>query len=199
MRPNLAKPVTWVIAFALIVGLIGCLEMPLGDPEKSKVDDGFVGLWLQHSDSPDKGTLAAVVPYDAHTCLVTYMNFTRNADQQIVAQGESTFKMWFTDVGGTKFITLEPKDASSLLGTPNKVYFVAKIYRQGSVAFVAGVSDKLVKQANATTPEDLEKLIAGNLGNPDLFGATAAYDLLGPDRADEAKAILTAFGRNVNN
>jgi hypothetical protein len=198
MRRNLAKPLTWIVVFTLFATLIGCLEIPLGDPEKSKVDDRFTGLWLQRGEGPDKGTLAAVVPYDPRTYLVTYMRFARGADKQVVAQEESTYKMWLTNVGGTTFITLEPKDAATLLGKTGTFFVVAKVSREGSVTTITDVSDKLVKEAHVTTPAEFEKLIAGRLGDPDLFGDTASYDLLGPDRADDAKSILAAFGRNVN-
>lgn len=198
MRRNLTKPLTWVVAFTLLATLIGCLEIPLGDPEKSKLDDRFTGLWLQRGEAPDKGTLVAAVPYDPRTYLVTYMRFTRGADKQVVANEESTYKMWLTNVGGTTFLTLEPKDASTLLGKPGTAYLVAKVSREGSVVTVTDVSDKLVKEAHVTTSAELENLIAGRLGDPDLFGETASYDLLGPDRADDAKSILAAFGRNVN-
>lgn len=198
MRSNLAKHVTWVIAFALIVGLVGCLEIPLGDPERSKVDDRFTGLWLQRGEAADDGTLVSVVPYDARTCLVTVMKFARGDDKQVTAREEGNYKMWFTDVGGVRFVTLEPKDPAGLLGKTGKFYIVAKVEREGDVVTTTGVSDKLVKAANVTTPAELEKLIAGNLGNADLFGGSESYELLGPDRAEEAKAILAAFGRKVN-
>jgi hypothetical protein len=197
MRSLPAKPVTWIVALTLIVGLAGCLKIPLGNPEQSKVDGRYAGLWIERGgDADNGGTLVAVVPFDARTYAVTMMKFTRDADKRVAAEEEANFKMWLTDVRGTTFLTLEPKDPSTLLADPDqKFYVVAKLSRDDQAATIAVVSSQFVEHNSVTTPTELEKLIADNLANPDLFADSKSYDLLGPDRADEAKTILAAFNR----
>jgi hypothetical protein len=191
------RPLTWLVAFTIIAGLVGCFEFPLGDPEKSKADDRFAGLWLQKEPGSDAADLISIVPFDARTFVVTDMKFTRDAQNRPTLKEESTYKMWLTTVGGSTFATLESKDAKTLLPDPKPSYVVLKIARDDNVITAHDLNEKFVSDANVTTPEGLEKLIAANLANPSLLGEKATFDLLTPDRAEEAKSILTAFGRRI--
>lgn len=185
-----------LIGFAIIVGLIGCLEMPLGDPEKSKVDNQYVGLWLQKNAGNDNNDLISVIPYDARTYVVTDMSFSRDPQQRPQPKSEMIYKMWLTDINGATFATLEPKDPATLLPNAGKFYEVLKISRQGNTITAQDISEQFVKDANITTPQALEKLITENFQNPALYGNTATFDLLAPGQTDDAKSILSAFNHD---
>jgi hypothetical protein len=183
----------WCLAALVMLGMIGCLEIPLGDPETSKVDDQYVGLWLNNSTPNDESELLAVMPYDARTLLISDMKFVKT-DAGYQSRGQSNMKAWLTKIGDTTFITAEPKDAKSLVESADKAYFVAKIVRVGDQVTVQSVDGDFVKQANVTTPSALAKLIAENLQNPKLFETeSGTYTRMGPGDSEKAKGILGAF------
>src|SRR5256714_89626 len=64
----------------VLLGFIGCISIPLGDPEKAKVDDKLLGAWLTKPEE-GKQTLFTVVQYDARTCLVSEFEFKKEADK----------------------------------------------------------------------------------------------------------------------
>src|SRR5260370_25628904 len=57
------------LAIAFVVGLVGCLKLPLGNAETSKMDPQYVGLWMNQEKNGDDSELYAVIPYDARTYL----------------------------------------------------------------------------------------------------------------------------------
>ncbi|HZZ44554.1 MAG TPA: hypothetical protein VFE58_16580 [Tepidisphaeraceae bacterium] len=197
MTARFRRPLTFLIAFSIIAGLIGCFEIPLGDPEQSKVDTQFTGLWLQKDPSNNQESLVSILPYDSRTYLVTYMAVARDAQKHITPDTETTYKMWLTNVAGTTFATLETKDPSMLLPKAEKYYAYFKISRQADTITAQMVEDKLIKPANLTTPQDLEKFIAQNLNNPDLLGEQTQFHLVDPDHSDDMKAIITAFNHST--
>lgn len=57
-----------IVLIPVLAGLVGCFEIlpvPLGDPEKSRVDSGLSGLWLGEEG------VWALEPYDKRTWLVS--------------------------------------------------------------------------------------------------------------------------------
>jgi hypothetical protein len=176
-----------------MLGMIGCLEIPLGDPETSKVDEQYIGLWLNNGTPNDESELLAVLPYDSRTLLISDMKFVKT-DAGYQSRGQTTMKAWLTKIGDTTFITAEPKDPKSLVESADKAYFVAKISRVGEQVTVQQVAGDFVKQANVTTPAALAKLIADNLQNPKLFETdSGTYTRMGPGDSEKAKSILGAF------
>jgi hypothetical protein len=185
--------VLWGLAAIFMLGMIGCLEIPLGDPETSKADDQYIGLWLNSATPNDESELLAVMKYDSRTYLISEMKFVKT-DAGYQSRGQTNMKAWLTRIGDTTFITAEPKDPKSLIESSDKAYFVAKIARAGDQVTVQQVDEKFVKEANVTTPAALAKLIADNLANPKLLEAdTGTYTRMGPGDSDKAKSILNAF------
>jgi hypothetical protein len=191
------RPIVLLTALILVAGIIGCLKVGLGDPEKSKLDDQLTGLWLANAaDGDGESQLVSIIPYDARTSLVTYMNFTRDAQKQPVAGGQLSYKAWRTDVAGTPFLTLELKSPALLLSPTDEKFVVMKLTRTADSIQIHIVDDQLLDENKVTTPEALEKLIAANLNNPALFDANATFTRLGQNRAEEATSILSAFGHD---
>jgi hypothetical protein len=116
----------------LIIGLLACLPVPIGDPERSSIDDEMTGLWmkLQKGEAP-----AAILlePYDKRTWLVNLfplefdyencdvsdfdrishaevMSVIREVGGSCMDYGErEAYKAWKTRLGDTWFMTWEPK------------------------------------------------------------------------------------------
>ncbi len=184
----------WCLAALVMLGMIGCLEIPLGDPETSKVDEQYVGLWLNNATPNDESDLLAVMPYDSRTLLISQMRFVKT-DAGYQSRGQINMKAWLTKIGDTTFITAEGKDPKSLVESGDKAYFVAKIARVGEqVTVQSGRSGDFVKEAKVSTPAELAKLIADNLQNPKLYETdSGTYTRMGPGDSEKAKSILSAF------
>ena len=181
-----------VVAVGVGLGVVGCLKVPLGNPETSKMDAQFVGVWINQEKNGEDSELYAVVPWDSRTYQLTQMVFRKDG-ASVQPRDRTVVKMWLTDIGGTTFMTAEWKDADVLLKEITD-YIVAKIARSGDRITVRQVSEEFVKQANVQSAETLAKLIADNLKNPKLFEEKeSVYEKVGAERAEEMQGILKAF------
>lgn len=186
----------WIFAVtvALALGLAGCLPIPLGDPETSKVDAGLVGVWILKGGENDTPELLAVQKYDARTYLVTDMKYAKRPGGGYVSKGQFDAKAWLTPVAGETFITGEFKEPKSLVEATDKAYYVAKLTRHGDEVKLQAVDEQFIKDANVTKPAELTKVITDNLKNPKLYEADATtFVKAGPDKAEELKAVFAAF------
>jgi hypothetical protein len=182
------------VVIALAMGLAGCLPIPLGDPETSKVDDGLVGVWILKGAENDTPELLAVMKYDARTYLVSDMKFAKRADGGYVSRGQVDSKAWLTTVAGETFVTAELKDPKLLVEDTGKAFYVAKLTRHGDEVKLQAVDEQFIKDANVTKPAELTKVITENVKNPKLYEADAAtFAKAGPDKADALKAIFDSF------
>ncbi len=115
-----------------IVGLLACMPVPIGDPERSRVDPELNGVWYLADDS-DPG-FYAFEPYDKRTWLLTGMPLEEGPDADFsdydldthagfaaLAEAESIgddgavtskvvlYKAWRKKLASTWFMTWEPK------------------------------------------------------------------------------------------
>lgn len=186
----------WIFAatVALALGLAGCLPIPLGDPETSKVDDGLVGVWILKGGENDTPELLAVQKYDARTYLVSDMKYAKRPGGGYVSKGQFDAKAWLTPVGGETFITGEFKEPKSLVEDTGKTYYVAKVTHHGDEVKLQAVDEQFIKDANVSKPEELAKVITENVKNAKLYEADATtFVKAGADKAEELKAIFAAF------
>ena len=85
----------------IIVGLLACLPVPVGDPERSRIDPEMNGVWAMTQDGADKG-LYLFRPWDKRTWLVLGIEDGGSADQPVVV-----YKAWLKKLGGEQFMTWE--------------------------------------------------------------------------------------------
>jgi hypothetical protein len=185
------KSLIFITSF-VIVGFIGCISIPLGDPEKSKVDDKLLGAWVTKPGDDGKQTLFTVVQYDARTCLVSQFEFAREGDA-IKPSGRFDWKMWLVDVKGTTFASMEMKNPQLALEPTGDVYTSARIKRDGDSITLQTVKDDLVKNANISTPQQLEDFIGSNLNSPDLFGEALTLNKVKEDQKEMIGKVIDAF------
>ena len=103
-----SRKAVFLTACLVLLGFIGCITIPLGDPEKAKVDDKLTGAWMTMPQDDGKQTLFTVVPYDSRTSLVTEFEFSKDGDAGN-RSGRLDWKMWTVDVNGTEFASVEMK------------------------------------------------------------------------------------------
>src|SRR5262249_23013379 len=152
----------------LVLGFLGCISIPLGDPEKAKVDDKLTGAWMTMPQDDGKQTLFTVVPFDSRACLVSEFEFSKDGDT-VKASGRIDWKMWTVDVNGTEFASMEMKMPQFAFGSDDERFACAKIARDGDNIKLQTVKDDFVKNAKVTTSAELQDLIAKNLNNADMY------------------------------
>jgi len=70
-----------ILILPLLLGVMACfvLPVPIGNPEKSRIDPAMSGIWLAAGES--EGWLVALEPYDKRTWLVTWMVLEAATDE----------------------------------------------------------------------------------------------------------------------
>ncbi len=128
-----------VLLLPVFAGLVACLPsfpVPIGNPEKSRIDADISGMWITSDGS--QTMIHLYVPYDKRTWLLTtYVieideeicsdedfemvedfltydqivgNFAGSPDSCFEVRANWIAKAWLTKLGGERFITLELKN-----------------------------------------------------------------------------------------
>jgi len=181
------------LVFVLALIAIGCHTVPLGDPEKSVSDAKLAGFWM--SQKADKsGMLVHITVYDKHTYVITAYGFSENGDV-VKADGKYVTKAWETKVADMDVMTFEIIDPDFQASAGKEAAAKYSYYRirklDGSIEMTALNTDFL---KDTKTPQELEKKIADNVNNPELFkGSDSMIFKSAAERMDEVKKILKAF------
>jgi hypothetical protein len=171
----------------LILGLTACVEHPIGDPEKSKVDEKFVGVWKTDHD------LLFFRPYDARTYLITNLTVAEKTDDGVSAERRSDYKGWLTPIGDATFITLEPLSLAHFAGVGGKLpFFIARIALvddQLQLRVVDG-GEQMVRDAK--NRDELEAVIREHVSSESLYSSQAEMFERVADK-EYVKSVLQAF------
>ena len=114
----------------ILAGLLACMPVPIGDPERSRIDPDLNGVWVM----AEEGDFAmyAFEPFDKRTWLVTgagieagpefdgEMPFPDSADEYlqmletndigddgVTSPSTVAYKAWIAKIGGVRFMTWE--------------------------------------------------------------------------------------------
>mgnify|MGYP001821908441 FL=1 len=119
----------------IFAGLLACMPVPIGDPERSRIDPEITGVWFLESDGELDG-IYNYQPFDKRTWLMTgvpveegpgyegepldietFEDVTRVLETTsigkagITASAAVTYKVWLAKIGGKTFMTWEPAGA----------------------------------------------------------------------------------------
>lgn len=83
---SLVGAVVAVLTLPLVLGILACLPVPIGDPEKSRIDADLSGLWLGWSDT---SSVFTIEPWDRRTWLVTDYQFKPSECSQVPADSNN--------------------------------------------------------------------------------------------------------------
>jgi len=142
MKPrnrSLTGAVIAVLVLPVFAGLLACMPsfpVPIGNPEKSRIDSDISGMWIMSDGS--QTMIHLYVPYDKRTWLLTtygieideewcsdedfetaedlltydqiIVNFEGKPDSCFEVHGFWIAKAWLTKLGGERFITMELKN-----------------------------------------------------------------------------------------
>ncbi len=162
----------WRVALACVallsLGAIGCLDIPLGDPDQSAIDSRILGYW-QGPTNGDIKELDSVEAADKHALLIRSYRYTE-ADDGMHRQSQAAFIAWLTPVGGQTFITIEARDPLETFmpeSERKRAYLIARIAFTGQGITLDPLNDDVAKPARS--PDELAKLIADNSQNAGLY------------------------------
>ncbi len=140
-----------------LFGVLACLPVPVGDPEKSRIDPAISGIWIAHETGLGSADIYVFDPYDKRTWLLTgiSMSVVQNSElaeapetdankaeskatppdllhpeneDSISIQNAVFYKSWLTRIKGVTFITWEARSVSEILpGTNPEVWFVFRV------------------------------------------------------------------------
>ncbi|RZV39103.1 MAG: hypothetical protein EX272_01405 [Chromatiales bacterium] len=85
----------------VIVGLLACLPVPVGDPERSRVDADLNGIWALAEEGEVDGYYL-FRPWDKRTWLVLGVEEGKDTLKPL-----AIYKAWLAKLGGEKFMTWE--------------------------------------------------------------------------------------------
>lgn len=167
---RVAAVVTAAVLLGLLLTIGACLPVPVGDPEKSKVDPKLVGAWYAEDDN--ERTLYVVRAWDARTYLVHFMAIETEEGQEPRLEKQGVWKAWLTEIGGKPFVCMEPRPIKVDLGMKEmetKFWFVARYERKGDKLTLQATDPDHDELKELETTAQAEKIIAAQVDNPDLY------------------------------
>lgn len=188
-----------LVLIPIFAGLLACMPVPIGDPERSRIDPELSGVWAVLSDEAGSGDAGFFVfePYDKRTWLIsgaalkegedsdlseynltTYDGFIELAASEPVADNYihveviQVYKAWLKKLGGEVFMTWEPKFILEDGISEKEVWFVYKVTKEGPDKIHLQYVDgesDLFDNVRETR-RAYEKVIRRNVDNPELYG-----------------------------
>jgi hypothetical protein len=90
-----------LVIIPVVVGLLACMPVPVGNPERSRIDPELNGVWRMAEDGVESG-IYLFRPYDKRTWLVI------GVEQKEDGTGKTAvYKAWLAKLGGRQFMTWE--------------------------------------------------------------------------------------------
>ena len=195
---SLSGAALMLMIIPLFAGLLACMPVPIGDPERSRVDPEITGVWavLGDDESVDGALFYVFEQYDKRTWLVTGVLIEARADLDLSAYDLATYegfidlsaaaddgtdfvhaeeiviyKVWLKKLGGEVFMTWEPKVVlDDGIAEPDTwlVYRVQKDDRNSFRLRMVNGEADLFDDV-AKTRRAYERVVARNVSNPELY------------------------------
>lgn len=198
-----------LVLIPIFAGLLACIPVPIGDPERSRIDPELTGVWavLTPDATIDEAGFYVFEPYDKRTWLVSgagleagddsdlskydltsYEGFVElaAADENIYIERIAVYKTWLKKLGGEIFMTWEQKIALDEGIAEPEVWLVYRIIKDGpdkiKMQMINGESD-LFDEVKKTR-RAYERVVRKNADNPELYSSS-------DEEGSEAFIILT--------
>lgn len=139
MRPNLRSlsgAALMLVIIPILAGLLACMQVPIGNPERSRVDPSLSGTWVMLDDA-DNVVVMMLDPWDKRTWIGLYgepdveipdgVEIDHSTYDGLIAamggnEAEEWYveltslmieKVWLTELGGRTFMVWESKGAEN--------------------------------------------------------------------------------------
>lgn len=182
-----------------IVGLLACMPVPVGDPERSRIDPDMTGVWVKTEmvDLIDECLFYVFEPYDKRTWLVMCMEVTADADYEspidepsgyddivtVLRDAEKQghefgvgavgfYKTWLKELGGATYMTWEPKTYIDDRILEPDVWFTHRVTKNGPDSMELHMVDGESSDLFDDVEETrraYERVIKKNVDNPELY------------------------------
>jgi hypothetical protein len=205
------------VAFVpFLLALLACLPVPIGNPEKGRIDAELTGAWLAPAEGDDKGGVFLLEPYDTRTWLVSTVGARTDRTSAQTATPATppadglaglerdglefelaVYKGWLTRIQGVRFLVLEPKLSVTDTGMTPTLWFAYRIARPApdTLELRALKSDR-GEFTHVTTTAEAEAVIGTHLDDPEFYDA--AFSLSRVATSDYAR-VRTILGRVTKN
>ncbi len=153
----------------VIVGLLACMPVPIGNPERSRIDPAITGVWA-FMEEDEIGGYYAFEPFDKRTWLLTGIPVDESDNEATL------YKAWVTKLAGQWFMTWEPKAIFDGEDFDPEVWFVFKLKRPDDNTLdlhMVNGEHELFKEVEETR-RAYERVIKKNIDNDELFDADFA-------------------------
>jgi len=190
-----------LVLIPLLLGVLACiplLPVPVGNPEKSRIDPAMSGIWMGYMDSDP--FIFVLDPYDKRTWLLSIIELDMGQDEvsgeteepdvnvselttpvlqllqpghanQIRVEDVSLYKTWLTKIKGVTFITWETKTLAETL--PEMVpeeWWVLRVRRSGNDVIYLDMFDNEVDGLDEVkTRKEAERIIRRHVNDPEFF------------------------------
>lgn len=128
---SLSGAALMLVIIPIFAGLLACMPVPIGNPERSRIDPELSGLWVMR-DSDEEWFVVLLEPYDKRTWLgimVEPKSLEGAATDEYEVSELALYKVWLTKLGGQKFMVWEPRG----------------VYNEGKFGAGFGLSWKITK------------------------------------------------------
>ncbi|MDH3577820.1 MAG: hypothetical protein OEO71_08385 [Gammaproteobacteria bacterium] len=196
MKPNTRSAsgaLLMLVIIPVIVGLLACMPVPIGDPERSRIDPDITGVWVVLDESADQA-FYAFEPYDKRTWLVTGVPIEEGDDADlgdyelqsyadlaalientpvgrdgVSADNVENFKVWKTKLGGEWFMTWEPKTVFGNESFSPETWWVFRINRPDENSLDLTMLDDELFDGIEETRRAYERVVKKNARNDELY------------------------------
>ena len=196
MKPttrSISGAVLMLAIIPAIIGILACMPVPIGDPERSRIDPEISGVWVW-LDGDEDATFYAFEPYDKRTWLLTgvplelgdafdggdyaldsYAELARLIENESVGDEGATateviqYKAWRTKLGGVWFMTWEPKAVFNTESFSPELWFVFRMDRPDENTLHLTMLDDDLFDGVEETRRAYERVIKRNAKNEKLY------------------------------
>ena len=167
-RSLLLSFATVVPLLIVVLGLAACVKHPVGDPENSKMDPQYSGVWLTES-AEGEGSFLVMRPYDARTYFASIMSY-RKKEGGIEPTAQLNCKAWLTPIGDATFVTMAPLSSAHFAGISDKPpYLVGKLRLIDGALHLRLVNGGGEPAQRANSSRELEATIAKHVASDSLY------------------------------
>jgi len=178
-----------------LLALMACLKVPVGDPEKSRIDPALSGVWRVEHNGRSSDSLWIIEPWDARTWIVTMIDAKEDESSDEAAattprdvltllesnglKNIDAYKAWLATLGGVRFLVLEPKrPLHDLTGEKPEFWFALKVQRPTAerVGLLLAIGENIDE---AKTTAKAEAILRKHARDPALYDdGSESYVLL---------------------
>ena len=194
-----ARTIAGLVMFAglapFLLALMACLKVPVGDPEKSRIDPVLSGVWRVEHNGRSSDSLWIIAPSDARTWIVTMIDAKEDESSDEAAattprdvltllesnglKNIDAYKAWLATLGGVRFLVLEPKrPLHDLTGEKPEFWFALKVQRPTAerVGLLLAIGENIDE---AKTTAKAEAILRKHARDPALYDdGSESYVLL---------------------